>query len=128
MRKIIIPTILAATVLIAGIFAFMPVQKASTVHTAIIAALSSTAVGAGGITSASIATDAIGSDELAASGVTEINAAVLAALADQDGDGVLNTLPPPLGDNCPLVFDPANADIDGDGVGDVCDAIVGPGS
>ena len=33
MNKLTIPTILAATVLVAGIFAFMPVQQASTVHT-----------------------------------------------------------------------------------------------
>ena len=32
MNKLAIPGILAATVLIAGIFAFMPVEKASTVH------------------------------------------------------------------------------------------------
>lgn len=35
MKKIIIPTILTATVLLAGMFAFMPVEKASTVHTTI---------------------------------------------------------------------------------------------
>ena len=35
MNKIIIPSILAATILVAGMFAFMPVQKASTVHTTI---------------------------------------------------------------------------------------------
>ena len=35
MNKLTIPSILAATVLIAGIFAFMPVEKASTVHTGI---------------------------------------------------------------------------------------------
>ena len=33
MNKLVIPSILAATVLIAGIFAFMPVERASTVHT-----------------------------------------------------------------------------------------------
>ena len=33
MNKLTIPAILAATVLVAGIFAFMPVQQASTVHT-----------------------------------------------------------------------------------------------
>ena len=33
MNRLVIPSILAATVLIAGIFVFMPVQKASTVHT-----------------------------------------------------------------------------------------------
>ena len=36
MNKLAIPAILAATVLVAGIFAFMPVQQASTVHTTII--------------------------------------------------------------------------------------------
>lgn len=35
MNKLLIPTILAATVLIAGVFALMPVQEASTVHTTI---------------------------------------------------------------------------------------------
>ena len=35
MNKLTIPSILAATVLIAGIFAFMPVEKASTVHVGI---------------------------------------------------------------------------------------------
>ena len=33
MNKLIIPTILTATILVAGIFAFMPVQQATTVHT-----------------------------------------------------------------------------------------------
>ena len=33
MNKLMIPTILVATVMVAGIFAFMPVQQASTVHT-----------------------------------------------------------------------------------------------
>ncbi|MGH9922023.1 MAG: hypothetical protein ACRD38_04670, partial [Nitrososphaerales archaeon] len=35
MKKIVIPTILAATILVAGMFAMMPVQKASTVHSSI---------------------------------------------------------------------------------------------
>jgi len=39
MNKFLIPAILTAVVLIAGIFAFMPVDKASTVHTQIIAAI-----------------------------------------------------------------------------------------
>ena len=38
MYKLAIPAILAATVLVAGIFAFMPVEQASTVHTTIIGA------------------------------------------------------------------------------------------
>ena len=39
MNKIVIPTILAATVLVAGIFAMMPVQKATTVHTGLTTAI-----------------------------------------------------------------------------------------
>jgi len=39
MNKLLIPTILTATVLIAGMFAFLPVEKVSTVHDTIIAAL-----------------------------------------------------------------------------------------
>ena len=35
LNKIAIPTILAATIMVAGIFAFMPVEQASTVHTTI---------------------------------------------------------------------------------------------
>lgn len=35
MNKTVIPSILTATILVAGIFAFMPVEKASTVHTSI---------------------------------------------------------------------------------------------
>ena len=38
MNKLAIPAILVATVLVAGIFAFMPVEKASTVHNTIIGA------------------------------------------------------------------------------------------
>jgi len=37
LNKLLIPTILTAIVLIAGVFAFMPIDKASTVHTSIIA-------------------------------------------------------------------------------------------
>ena len=35
MNKLTIPTILVATVMVAGIFAFMPIEQASTVHTTI---------------------------------------------------------------------------------------------
>ena len=35
-KNVIIPSILAAAVLVAGIFAFMPVEQASTVHTIIL--------------------------------------------------------------------------------------------
>jgi hypothetical protein len=36
--------------------------------------------------------------------------------ADDDGDGIPNG-----SDNCPLVFNPGQQDLDGDGVGDLCD-------
>ena len=36
MNKLIIPAILTATVLVAGMFAFMPIEKAATVHTTIL--------------------------------------------------------------------------------------------
>ena len=44
MNKLIIPTILIATVLVAGIFAFMPVEQASTVHETIIADIGGVAI------------------------------------------------------------------------------------
>jgi len=40
MNRLTIPAILAATVLVAGIFAFMPIEQASTVHTTIQASTS----------------------------------------------------------------------------------------
>lgn len=55
MNKIIIPSILTATILIAGMFALMPVDKASTVHTTIISnRLVQTTYGLSGVTAASI--------------------------------------------------------------------------
>ncbi len=41
--------------------------------------------------------------------------------ADDDNDGVLDAA-----DNCPLVFNPDQADFDLDGIGDTCDAQTGP--
>ena len=49
-RKLTIPAILAATLLVAGIFAFMPVEQASTVHTTIINNLQTQAITAGPFT------------------------------------------------------------------------------
>lgn len=52
MKKIVIPAILTATVLIAGMFAFMPIEKASTVHTTVLAqaAKATTVVDLSGVT------------------------------------------------------------------------------
>lgn len=41
LNKIVIPSILVVTILIAGIFALMPVERAGTVHTTIIAEIAS---------------------------------------------------------------------------------------
>jgi subtilisin family serine protease len=41
---------------------------------------------------------------------------LLAAMPDDDGDGVLDNV-----DNCPAVPNPDQADIDGDGIGNACD-------
>ena len=43
MNKIVIPAILAATVLVAGVFAMMPVQKASTIHSSLSSGVDLTA-------------------------------------------------------------------------------------
>ncbi|MCE2507338.1 MAG: hypothetical protein J4F36_12905, partial [Nitrosopumilaceae archaeon] len=44
MKKLAIPAILAATIMVAGAFAFMPVEQASTVHNSVIASLEETAL------------------------------------------------------------------------------------
>jgi len=65
MNKLTIPAILVATVMVAGIFAFMPVEQASTVHTSGTITIANDA-----ITAAKIATGAIGADELATDAIT----------------------------------------------------------
>jgi hypothetical protein len=64
MNKITIPALLLGVVMIAGAFAFMPVQEASTVHTG-----ATTTLAADAITAAKIATDSIGAAEIAASAI-----------------------------------------------------------
>ena len=76
MNKITIPALLLGVVMIAGAFAFMPVQEASTVHTG-----ATTTLAADAITAAKIATDSIGAAEIAASaiGAAEIGADAITA-------------------------------------------------
>ena len=108
MNKFVIPSILTAIVLIAGIFAFMPVEKASTVHDEIIAAITG-AVG-------STTNDSLETDIAANAAAIAANAG---AIADLDGDGDLNSV-----DNCPLTPNPSQADTGGiPGVGDACEFI-----
>jgi len=61
------------------------------------------------------------SDQANADKAKEIAAGVApqgdACDTDDDGDGVLDTV-----DNCPLIENANQSDVDGDGVGDVCDA------
>ena len=63
MNKLTIPTILAATVMIAGMFAFMPIEQASTVHTTItLAGFEAGALGVGDIATGAITADALATD------------------------------------------------------------------
>jgi len=73
MNKLTIPTILAATVMVAGIFAFMPVEQASTVHTS-----NTITLAANSISATEIANNAIGATEIADAA---IDAATYAASA-----------------------------------------------
>ena len=85
MNKITIPALLLGVVMIAGAFAFMPVQEASTVHTgatttlandAITAAkiatggIDASALGAGAINVASVADNSIDAGAIAAGAIT----------------------------------------------------------
>jgi hypothetical protein len=65
MNKITIPALLLGVVMIAGAFAFMPVQEASTVHTG-----ATTTLAADAITAAKIADDAIIAANLATGALT----------------------------------------------------------
>jgi len=66
MNKLTIPAILVATVMVAGIFAFMPVQQASTVHTSGTITIANDAITAAKIADNSITADQIGTDAIGA--------------------------------------------------------------
>jgi len=51
MNKLVIPAILAATVMVAGMFAFMPVEQDSTVHTTVVTDITQDIGGASAIVS-----------------------------------------------------------------------------
>jgi cysteine-rich repeat protein len=55
--------------------------------------------------------------ELAAGSAEVVDALVIAAAADADGDGLADPF-----DGCPGASDPGQGDADGDGLGDACDA------
>jgi len=86
MNKITIPALLLGVVMIAGAFAFMPVQEASTVHTGATTTLAADAITAAKIADASITADqigpnAIGASEIAADAITSAKIADNAILA-----------------------------------------------
>lgn len=80
MNKIVFPALLAATIMIAGAFAFMPVEQASTVH-----ATGATTIAADAITAAKVAANAIGASELAADAVVEIQTTRIDTVAGAAG-------------------------------------------
>lgn len=97
--KLVIPTILAATVLIAGVFAFMPVEKAVTTH---LPSVSSANIADGSVTSAKIAdgtivnadisgTAAIAGSKLADDSVTATQIAADAVTASELANNAVDT-------------------------------------
>ena len=68
MNKFAIPTILVATIMVAGIFAFVPTNEASTSHTTGTSSLLATTVigsfSTGAVTTAGIADDTIGPEDI----------------------------------------------------------------
>ena len=63
--------------------------------------------------------DGIGDSEYGVGEYPEIDWCPLMSYADSDGDGVADYV-----DNCPNIANPDQSDMNGDGIGDVCDAFV----
>jgi len=108
MTKFVIPSILAVTILIGGVFAFMPVEQASTVHTTIQASTTDVIVDSGNtktiadgvatstqtitltftgdavVTSIKVSIPAEGADDYDISGVTSRGVALLESTAIVD--------------------------------------------
>ncbi len=82
MKKIVIPTILAATILVAGMFAMMPVQKAATIHSSLIAAAGSIVLE---VTDANVnAADVYTVDCTTNAVVTGVTATLAGTISDED--------------------------------------------
>jgi len=84
MNKIALPALLAATIMVAGAFAFMPVEQASTVHTS-----SSITIANDAITEAKIADDAIDTEHITAAFTTELQSVQIVATSTSDFSGTI---------------------------------------
>jgi len=104
MNKLTIPSILVATVMVAGIFAFMPVEQASTVHTTIgiLNVASATNVGTDAITVvlATSATVKAGTICLTMVDPGADDNPILEASLDATDTEIVNLIADITGDNC----------------------------
>ena len=97
MNKYTIPTILTVTVLLAGMFTFMPVEKASTVHTTIIDSLDGLDVHVFVTSTVSPPITAADVELAAGPGLVDVGAGggefeVDVLVLDENGDGVLTLI------------------------------------
>lgn len=91
MKKILIPAILAVTVLVAASFALMPVQRVSTTHASAAGGVASDLTCAGCVDTTDIALDTIAAVDIAPDAVaaSELAANAVTAAGGELADGVL---------------------------------------